>query len=51
MTVSDQTMLARHFTVMHRVASEVPFSQVTMPDDFSALPAVREAIFADFRGH
>jgi hypothetical protein len=44
-------MLARHFRVMHRVASEVPFSRVTMPNDFSALPAVREAILADFAGH
>jgi hypothetical protein len=49
--VSDQAMLARHFKVMHRVASEVPFSRVTMPDDFGALPAVREGILADFARH
>lgn len=43
-------MLARHFRVMHRVASEDPFSRVTMPDNFSALSAVRETILADFAG-
>jgi hypothetical protein len=32
---------------MRRVASEVPFNRVMIPDDFSALPAVRAAILKD----
>ena len=45
--IADKAMLARHFQVMRRVASEVPFSRVMIPDDFSALPAVRDAILKD----
>lgn len=45
--ITDIGMLARHFRVMRRVASEVPFNRVMIPDDFSALPAVRAAILKD----
>jgi hypothetical protein len=45
--LDDQAMLARHFRVMRRVAAEVPFSRVMIPDDFRALPAVRDAILMD----
>jgi hypothetical protein len=46
--IADKMMLARHFQVMRQVASEVPFSRVMLPDDFTALPAVRDAILSDF---
>jgi hypothetical protein len=46
--IADTAMLKRHFEVMRRVASEVPFNRVLIPDDFSALPAVRDAILKDF---
>jgi hypothetical protein len=45
--VRDQAMLERHFRVMERVASEIPLRRVLIPDDFDALPAVRETILHD----
>src|SRR6202034_3772781 len=45
--VRDQAMLERHFRVMQRVASEIPVLRVLIPDDFGALPAVRQAILRD----
>lgn len=48
--VRDQAMLERHFRVMQRVASEIPVLRVLIPDDFDALPAVRQAILSDLNG-
>lgn len=48
--VRDQAMLKRHFRVMQRVASDIPVRRVLIPDDFDALPAVREAILRDLSG-
>jgi hypothetical protein len=48
--VRDQGMLERHFRVMQRVASEIPVLRVLIPDDFAALPAVRQAILRDLSG-
>lgn len=47
LNVRDQSMLERHFRVMQRVASEIPVRRVLIPDDFDALPAVRQAILRD----
>jgi len=49
--IADSAMLARHFQVMQRVAREVPFSRVMVPDDFGALPSVRDAILSDLGAH
>lgn len=35
---------------MQRVASEIPVLRVLIPDDFAALPAVRQAILRDLSG-
>ena len=47
--VTDRTVLARQFEFCERVASLVPVRNLRVPEDFSALPAVRDAIFADLR--
>jgi len=49
--IADSAMLARHFQVMQRVAREVPFSRVMVPDEFGALPSVRDAILTDLATH
>jgi hypothetical protein len=43
----DRTMLARHFRLLTRVAAIVPIRQLMIPNDFSALPAVRAVVMAD----
>jgi hypothetical protein len=40
-------MLRRHFQFIVRVATNVPLRRLLIPNDFSALPAVREAVMAD----
>ena len=46
---TDQTMLTRQFHFLSGVASRVPIRRLHLPNSFSALPAVREAILADLR--
>jgi hypothetical protein len=45
--LTDQVMLRRHFQFIVRVATNVPLRRLLIPNDFSALPAVREAVIAD----
>jgi hypothetical protein len=45
--LTDQAMLRRHFQFIVRVATNVPLRRLLIPNDFSALPAVREAVMAD----
>ncbi len=45
--IADRKELARQFDFFERVASLVPMRSLRVAADFSALPAVREAIFAD----
>lgn len=47
--ITDRKLLARQFDFFERVASLVPVRNLRVPEDFSALPAVRDAIFADLR--
>ncbi len=45
--LTDYAMLTRHFRFIIRVAATVPIRRLTIPNDFSALPAVRAAVIAD----
>lgn len=45
--LTDYAMLTRHFRFIVRVAASVPIRRLTIPNDFSALPAVRDAVLAD----
>ena len=45
--LTDYAMLTRHFRFIVRVAGSVPIRRLTIPNDFSALPAVRAAVIAD----
>ena len=45
--LTDTAMLARHFRFITRVAAAVPLRRLVIPNDFSALPAVRAAVLAD----
>lgn len=47
--ITDRTMLARQFNFLERVASLVPVRRLRIRKDFSALPSVLDAIFADLR--
>ena len=47
--ITDRAMLARQFDFFERVASRVPVRLLHVAEDYSALPAVREAIFSDLR--
>lgn len=47
--IADRKELARQFDFFERVASLVPMRSLRVVADFSALPAIREAIFADLR--
>lgn len=49
--ITDHRMLARQFNFFERVASIVPVRCLRIPEDFSALPAIREAILADLRAN
>ncbi len=48
--LTDYTMLTRHFRFIVRVAAAVPIRRLTIPNDFSALAAVRAAVMADLEG-
>lgn len=45
--ITDRAMLVRQFRFLERVASHVPVRRLHVPNTFSSLPAVREAIIAD----
>ena len=45
--LTDYAMLTRHFHFIARVAATVPLRRLLIPNDFSALPAVRDAVIAD----
>jgi hypothetical protein len=47
--ITDRGLLARQFDFFERVASLVPIRRLHVSPEFSALPALREAIFADLR--
>jgi hypothetical protein len=44
---TDSEMLARHFQLMEKVAATVPVRRLKVPNDLTALAAVREAVLAD----
>jgi hypothetical protein len=44
---TDSAMLARHFQLMAKVAATVPLRRLKVPNDLTALGAVREAVLAD----
>ena len=46
---TDRKLLARQFDFLERVASLVPVRRIRIPDDYSALPRIRDAILADLR--
>lgn len=45
--ITDRAMLARQFRFFERVLAHVRVKQLLIPNDFSSLPAAREAVFAD----
>lgn len=45
--ITDTAMLKRQFHFLARVAEQVPIKQLVMPDDFSALAEVRQAVLRD----
>lgn len=45
--LADAEMLTRHFRIMEKVASTVPVKRLKVPNDLTALKAIREAILAD----
>lgn len=44
---NDSEMLVRHFQLMEKVAATVPVRRLKVPNDLTALGAVREAVLAD----
>jgi hypothetical protein len=48
--VTDRTMLARHFGFLDRVVLHVPVRRLWVPNSFTALPAVHEAVLLDLEG-
>lgn len=47
--IRDKAMLARQFCFVERLMAQVPVKQLSIPQTFSALPSVRDAILADLR--
>jgi len=47
--ITDRTMMARQFDFLERIAMLVPVRRLHVPEDFSALPAIRDTILADLR--
>ena len=45
--ITDAAMLKRQFHFLARVAEQVPIKQLVMPNDFSALDDVRQAVLHD----
>jgi hypothetical protein len=48
--VTDRTMLARHLDFLEQVVSHVPVRRLWVPNSFTALPAVHEAVLLDLNG-
>ena len=44
---TDSEMLTRHFQLMEKVAATVPVRRLRVPNDLTALAAVRAAVLAD----
>ena len=44
---TDSEMLTRNFQLMEKVAATVPVRRLKVPNDLTALDAVREAVLAD----
>ena len=44
---TDAAMLARHFQLLGKIAETVPLRRLKVPNDLTALGAVREAVLAD----
>jgi hypothetical protein len=47
--ITDRTMLARQFRFLQEIVSHVPIRRLRLPNAFSSLAAVREAIIADLK--
>ncbi|MCX5723811.1 MAG: hypothetical protein NTX84_04690 [Nitrospirae bacterium] len=47
--IRDRAMLARQFCFVERLVAQVPVKQLSIPQNFSALPSVRDAILTDLR--
>jgi hypothetical protein len=45
--VTDRPALTRRFAFLGRLLTQVPVRQLLVPNDFSALPAARDAVLAD----
>jgi DNA-binding response OmpR family regulator len=45
----EPSMLVRQFKILEHVLSQVRILRLIIPDDFSALPRVREAVISDLR--
>jgi hypothetical protein len=45
--LADPEMLTRHFRLMEKVASTVPVKRLRVPNDLTALCAIREAVLSD----
>jgi hypothetical protein len=45
----DPGMLVRQFTMLKRLLGQIPVIQLTIPDDFAALPRVHDAIISDLK--
>ncbi len=45
--ITDRKLLASQFVFLERVASLVPVRRIRIPDDYSALPRIRDGILAD----
>ena len=45
--INDRSMLVRQFHFLERIVSRVPVRRLHVPNAFSSLPTVREAILAD----
>ncbi len=48
--ITDAAMLKRQFQFLSRVAGRVPVKRLVVPDDFSALGEVRQAVLRDLQG-
>jgi hypothetical protein len=45
--ILDRRMLTREFDFLHRLVTQIPVRRLTVPDSFTALPAVHTAILHD----
>jgi hypothetical protein len=45
--IRDHRMLTREFDFLHRLVTQIPVRRLTVPDSFTALPAVQAAVLHD----